>query len=188
VLSSPDALDPQAVARTLEPVEATLLRLLLERPYLRTLVADRLSVDDFTTTPARELWRAIDTQPIDGFERSKFADGLEPTLEAVARTLFASVDPLPDEESMLGQAVEQSLVALERTRISELLDFKRAELAEAEAASDEAVSGQLRRDVLELQARRLDLDRRREDTSLLTKRRQSRDPKPIPQPATTGGT
>jgi DNA primase len=188
VLASPDALDPQAVARTLEPVESGLLRLLLERPHVRERVAGRLSADDFVTTPARELWRAIDGQPIEGFERSKFADSLEPTLAAVARTLFARIDPLPDDESALDQAIEQSLLALERNRVSELLDFKRAELAEAEAADDDAAADRLRRDVLELHARRLDLDRRRDDTSLLAKRRIASNPKPSPQPATTGGT
>jgi hypothetical protein len=46
VLASPDALDPAAVARTLEPAEAGLLRLLLLRPYLRDLVANRLEAAD----------------------------------------------------------------------------------------------------------------------------------------------
>jgi hypothetical protein len=180
VLASPDALDPEAVARMLEPVEAGLLRLLLERPYLRELVAGRLSADDFVTTPARELWRQIEATPAAGFERSRFVDSLEPTLAAVARTLFARTDPLPDDETDLRQAVEQSLLTLERNRVAELLEFKRAEMAEAEAAHDESLSASLRNDVLELQARRLELDRRREATTMLHTRR-------TPSPAATGG-
>jgi DNA primase len=187
VLSSPDALDPESVARTLEPVEGALLRLLLVRPHLRELVVGRLSADDFTTTPARELWRQIEASPTEGFEGSRFVEALEPTLAAVARTLFARTDPLPDDESALRQAVEQSLLTLERNRVSEMLEYKRAELSEAEAAGDSATAAVVRRDVLELQARRLELDKRREATTLLTNRRSAPKPTTNPQPATTGG-
>jgi DNA primase len=190
LLASPDALDPEAVARTLEPVEAGLLRLLLERPYLRELVAGRLAGDDFVTTPARELWRQLEAVPAAGFERGRFVESLEPTLAAVARTLFARTDPLPDDEADLRQAVEQSLLTLERNRIGELLEYKRAELAEAEASRDDAAAGRLRADVLELQARRLELDRRRDATTLLHTRRSGKPTKPTtpPTPAPTGGT
>ncbi len=182
VLASPDALDPEAVSRTIEPVEAALLRLLLLRPYLREQVSGRLAEADFVTTLARELWRQIDATESVGFDRSNFVDGLEPTLAAVARTLFARTDPLPDDESALHQAVEQSLLTLERNRVAELLDYKRAELSEAEAAGDADVAPSLRRDVGDLLARRLELDRRREGTTLLANRRHTLEP------TTTGGT
>ena len=181
VLASPDALDPEAVARTIEPVEAGLIRLLLLRPYLRELVAGRLAPADFVTTPARELWRAIDAWPAAGFDRAAFVESLDPTLGAIARTLFARTDPLADDEDDLRQAVEQSLLSLERSRISELLEYKRAELAEAEAEADGAMVGQLRNDVLDLQNRRLELDRRRATTTLMNSRRR-------PIATTTGGT
>ncbi len=178
VLASPDALDPEAVARTLEPVEATLLRLLLVRPYLREQVVSRLTAADFVTTPARELWQRLEATPAVGFDRAAFLASLDPTLAAVAQTLFARSDPLPDDETSLSQAVEQSLVALDRNRISERLDFMRAELSEAEAADDQQAADRLRRDVLDLQARRLELDRRRDATTLLTTRRTNRAPTP----------
>jgi DNA primase len=178
VLSSPDALDPEAVARTLEPVEAALLHLLLVRPYLRNLVEGRLAAADFVTTPARELWQRIEATPIAGFDRAAFVESLDPTLAAVARTLFARTDPLPEDESALSQAIEQSLLALERNRLTERLEFVRAELSEAEAADDEQAASQLRRTVLDLQARRLDLDRRREQATLLTTRRPQQAPTP----------
>ena len=171
VLASPDALDPEAVARTLEPVESSLLRVLLLRPYVREQLADRLSADLFVTTPARELWRALESTPAVGFDRASFVDGLDPTLAAVARTLFARNDPLPDDDESLHQAVEQSLLGLERNRITERLDFVRAELSEAEAANDALASERLRREALELQTQRLDLDRRRDQTTVLTPRR-----------------
>ncbi|HUR16220.1 MAG TPA: DNA primase [Candidatus Limnocylindrales bacterium] len=171
VLSSPDALDPEAVARTLEPIESALLHLLLVRPYVRNALSGRLTPDLFVTTPARELWRQVEASPVVGFERAAFVDSLEPTLAAVARTLFARIDPLPEDEDALGQAMEQSLLGLERNRMTERLEFMRAELSEAEAAGDAEVAERLRRDVQELQAERLDLDRRRENTTVLTSHR-----------------
>ena len=187
VLASPEALDPEAVARTLEPVEAGLLRLLLLRPYLREQIGDRLTAEDFVTTPARELWRALGAQPTAGFDRSAFVDSLEPTLAAVARTLFARNDPLPDDEGDLRQAVEQSLLSLERNRINERLDFVRASMAEAEAGGDAEQAAALRQEALALQARRLELDRRREATSLLAQRRPNQKTNPNRTPTHAGG-
>jgi DNA primase len=181
VLASPDALDPEAVARTLEPIESAMLRVLLVRPYVREQLGDRLTAELFVTTPARELWRAIEATPAVGFDRAAFVDGLDPTLAAVARTLFARSDPLPEEDESLHQAVEQSLLGLERNRITERLEFVRAELSEAEAADDADASERLRREVLELQTQRLDLDRRRDQTTVLTQRRSR-------QPAATAAT
>ena len=171
VLASPDALDPESVARTLEPVESALLRVLLVRPYVRDVLAGRLSADLFVTTPARELWRKIEATPAVGFDRAAFVESLDPTLAGLARTLFARNDPLPDDDDALRQGVEQSLLGLERNRINERLEFFRAELSEAEAESDTSASERLRREVLELQAQRLDLDRRRDQTTVLTPRR-----------------
>jgi len=178
ILASPDALDPEAVARTLEPIESGLLRLLLLRPYLRDQVAGRLGPGDFVTTPARELWRRLEATPAAGFDRAAFVVTLDPMLAAVARTLFARTDPLPEDDQTLGQAVEQSLLSLERNRMSERLEFTRAELAEAEATADDETATRLRREVQELQAHRLELDRRRDETSLLSQRRTARTPTP----------
>ena len=178
ILASPDALDPEAVARTLEPIESGLLRLLLLRPYLRDQVAGRLGPGDFVTTPARELWRRLEATPAAGFDRAAFVVTLDPMLAAVARTLFARTDPLPEDDQTLGQAVEQSLLSLERNRMSERLEFTRAELAEAEATADGETATRLRREVQELQAHRLELDRRRDETSLLSQRRTARTPTP----------
>jgi DNA primase len=171
VLSSPDALDPEAVARTLEPVESALLRLLLVRPYVRDGLVGRLSADLFVTTPARELWRRIEATVAAGFDRAAFVESLDPTLAAVARTLFARTDPLPDDDDGLRQAVEQSLLGLELNRMTERLEFLRAEMSEAEASGDSSAAERLLHEVLELQAKRLDLDRRRDQTTVLTQRR-----------------
>jgi hypothetical protein len=127
------------------------------------------------TTPARELHRAllaaVDASGADTFDRAAFVDRLEPTIGVVARTLLARMGPLPDGELAARQAVDQSLLTLERARLAETIEFNRAQMAEAEAAGNEAEVDGLQRVVLELQRRRLELDRAVADTSLLAQRR-----------------
>jgi DNA primase len=171
VLASPGALDPRAVDRSLDPTEKALLRLLLERPSLVPITQARLTPESLTTTPARELYRALVAAP-QPFDRTVFLAGLEPTLEAIARTLYATPDPLPDTEDDVRQALDQIVLTLEKARLAELIDYKRAELADAESAGDDATRDRVQQDVLELQRRRLALDRQRQSASLLANRRR----------------
>jgi DNA primase len=175
ILAQPDALDPRAVERALEPAEATLLRLLLLDPRLVAEVAGEITPDLFVTTPARELWRALldaDRAEVSGsFDRAAFIGALEPTLRVTAQTLVASSAPLPDDDEGVRQAIRQSLLALERSRLSEVFEYARARLAEAEAGEDPTEVDRLQREVLDLQRRRLELDRAVADASLLARRR-----------------
>jgi DNA primase len=173
ILASPGALDPQAVERTLEPVESALLRLLLVHPSRQVRVRDRLPAEAMVTTPARELWIAVladrDADPEGAFSRDRFLASLDPTLEALARTLYARSDPEPATEEALDQAIEQCLMSLERRRLIELFDFKRAELAEAEAAADTATRDRVQQEILALQRERAELDHRLDTETLLAK-------------------
>ena len=173
VLASPGALDPQAAARALEPVESTLLRLLLVYPEQQDAVAGRLTPEAFRTTPARELWRAIvadrAADPAASFRRDRFLAALDPTLEALARTLYARTDPLPPDTASVEQAIDQCLLRLEQRRLSELFDYKRAELAEAEALGDQHARDRLRSEIRALEEERAALDRRVAERSLLRK-------------------
>jgi DNA primase len=171
VLASPDALDPESVARLLKKAEFTLLRLLLLRPYLRDELSDPTAIE-FVSTPAREIWARLRDVPAAGFDRAAFVEGLDPTLAGVVRTMFADLDPLPDDELALRQALDQSLLTLSRNRIDEEIGAKEFDIREAEAAGDRVTAERLLRDVSELKSRRLDLDRRRQETTLLTQRRQ----------------
>ncbi len=182
VMASPGALDPTSVERALEPVESSLLRLLLTHPGLIAGVHDRLTPGMLSTTPARELLRALLEAPVP-FERTSFLASLEPTTETVARTLYSLSDPLPQTEDALRQSLDQSLLTLEGMRIKELLDFKTAELGEAQAAGDSAARERLQQDVLALQRQRLTLDRQRRDTTLLSQRRHI----PATDPHTAAG-
>ncbi len=175
VMAQPDALDPRAVERAIEPAEAALLRLLMRYPSYYHATAESLAADPFVTTPARELWKALGATVIEGgsvdFELKSFIEGLEPTTRAVAQTLIARNAPLPEDEPAIHQAIDQSLLTLEKARLAEAIEFTRARLADAEAASDTAELERLQREVLDLQRRRLELDRAVDDTSLLARRR-----------------
>jgi DNA primase len=175
LMAQPDALDPRAVERAVDPAEAALLRLLLRYPSRSHDVAQKLDGGVFVTTPARELWKALSEQLTqhgsDHFELKSFIEGLEPTTRAVAQTLISGSSPVPDQEAQIRQAIEQSLLTLERSRLSEQIEYTRARLAEAEAAHDATELSQLQLEVLDLQRRRLELDRAVDDTSLLARRR-----------------
>ena len=170
VMATPGALDPRAVERALEPVESTLLRLLLVNPGLIPDLEGRLAPAALVTTPARELWKALLAAPRP-FDRKPFLDGLEATLATIARTLYASTAPLPETELALQQAIDQSLLTLERSGLDDEVEFKRAELAEAEANADRDTARALLEEVRGLQARREDLDERKQGASLLASRR-----------------
>jgi DNA primase len=185
VLASPDALDPQAAARTLDPVELALLCLLLVHPDWQENLRDRLAPGDLLTTPARELWRAILADRAGdasgAFQRDRFLEALDPTLATLARTLYARTDPDPDSEVALEQAFDQCLLRLEKRRLADLFDYRRAELAEAEADGDAATRERLRDEIRRLNDERADLDRRLDDATLLARHRAH----PGAEPATT---
>ena len=68
VMAQPDALDPRAVERAVEPAEAALLRLLMRYPSRFRETAQKIDGDPFETTPARELWKALTDQLIESGE------------------------------------------------------------------------------------------------------------------------
>ncbi len=175
VMAQPDALDPRAVERAIEPAEATLLRLMLRYPSYYHATVETFDHDPFVTTPARELWKALGealTQTGSAtFELKSFIEGLESTSRAVAQTLIARTTPLPDDQSAIQQAIDQSLLTLDRARLAEQIEYTRARLAEAEAAADTVELKRLTHEVLDLQRRRLELDRAADGTSLLARRR-----------------
>jgi len=183
VLSSPDALDPESVGQLIRRAEFSLLRLLLLRPYLRSEldagVDERI---EFVSTPAREIWTRLQEQPIAGFDRQAFVDSLDDTLAGVVRTMFADLEPLPDDDMALRQALDQSLLTLRRNRMDEEIGAKEFDIREAEAAGDRQTADALLREVRDLKQRRLDLDRRRNETTVLSQKRST------PTPAAAGAT
>ncbi|MBA2489692.1 MAG: DNA primase [Chloroflexi bacterium] len=186
VMSSPDALDPQAVERALEPIESTLLRLVLIHPELVARLEGRLTAEMLVTTPARELWLAI----VAGLgqdrrlDRTGFMASLEPTIGAIARTLFALSDPLPERQEDLILELDQCLLRLDKRRLDERFDYQRGELAEVESAGDGAARERIHREIESLSRERRELDQLMASTTLLNRRRPIADG----LPSTAGGT
>ncbi len=87
------------------------------------------------------------------------------------RTLYARTRPDPDGDAALDQAVDQCLLRLEQRRLADLFDYRRAELAEAEADRDTAAASRLRDEVRELDRRAPILDRRLSESTLLARHR-----------------
>ena len=116
VLASPDALDPEAVARTLEPAESGLLRLLLLRPYLRDLVANAPRSRRLRDDPgARAVEGDRPPRIAVGFDRADLRRLARPDAGGmVAQTLFARPIRCRTTKRTLRQAVEQSLLSLRR--------------------------------------------------------------------------
>jgi len=187
VLSSPDALDPESVGRLIRRAEFSLLRLLLLRPYLRNELAATGAQNEveFVSTPAREIWIRLQEQPVSGFDRQAFVDGLDATLAGVVRTMFADSEPLPEDETQLLQALDQSLLTLRRNRIDEEIGAKEFDIREAEAAGDRPTADRLLREVSLLKSRRLELDRRRDQSTVLSQHRSQQTPATA---GATGGT
>ncbi len=184
VLSSPDALDPESVGRLIRRAEFSLLRLLLLRPYLRNEL-DASGVDndiEFVSTPAREIWTRLQSQPVAGFDRQAFVDSLDDTLAGVVRTMFADLEPLPDDDDGLHQALDQSLLTLRRNRLDDEIGAKEFDIREAESAGDRETAERLVREVRDLKGRRLALDRQRDETTVLSQKRSN------PTPAAAGAT
>jgi DNA primase len=184
VLSSPDALDPESVGQLVRRAEFSLLRLLLLRPYLRNdLAASGVESEiEFVSTPAREIWLRLREQPVAGFDRQVFVDSLDATLAGVVRMMFADLEPLPEDDNSLHQALDQSLLTLRRNRMDEEIGAKEFDIREAEAGGDRATADRLLREVSLLKQRRLDLDRQRNETTVLSQKR------PTPTPAAAGAT
>ena len=86
--------------------------------------------------------------------------------------MYADPEPLPDDDVALRQALEQSLLTLRRNRLDEEIGAKEFDIREAEAEGDRPTAEALLREVVELKQRRLDLDRQRDTTTVLTQRRQ----------------
>jgi hypothetical protein len=123
-----------------------------------------------------------DADPAGEFRRDRFLDGLDPTLAALARTLYARADPLPSGAD-LQFALDDCLRTLKRRRIDDRLEYLRAELVEAESSGDDARAEALRRDISAQVAGRFDLDRQL--TGLLHRPKTTTDSK---TPAHAGGT
>jgi DNA primase len=180
IMSSPDALDTKAELKALSLEESRLLRLLLIVPEQQERVAETLAAQklQLPSTPARELLAAMladrqrdrEAGGPGRFERGRFLEALPSELRGLAIALYAERGPDPNEldGNRVRIGVDQCLLALEADRLEEEVRFNAGELVEAQAAADSGAVARLLELQRHLNEARRSLDRRRQDTSLLT--------------------
>ena len=186
MLAARDLPSPDELVRSIGPVEAELLRLLLLVPDEQLRVADRLPPHLLSSALARELWGAMlaDREPgPDGeprrFERGRFLDALDEESRALAIALYASRAPIPGlgdspdggavDVGLVDHGVDQCILRLELDRLEERGAYTRGELTEAELRGDAASIPALMEDERSLNEARRSLHRRIDDASLLAR-------------------
>jgi len=181
VLASPDALPIRDILRAITAVESELLRLLLLVPDQQLRVVDELGPDQLPSTVARELFRAIVLQraPNDEGIHPPFAweallQSLDDETAALARALVARPGPDPRglAASALDYEVTRLLIELEDDLLRERSDYNEAAQGEAERAADREAIERLLLERRQINEMRRSLDRRRDQTRLLTSHRR----------------
>jgi DNA primase len=195
VRAAEESVTPEKVVGSITPVEIELLRLLLLLPDQQARVEDVLRPEELPSTVARELYAAIladrrlgavaagDSDGPGQFERGRFLESLDPETRALALGLYALQRPdprnLPSQRVIYN--VDKCLLTLEADRLEERSAWNQAEQAEAELREDTEAMARLLAEERQINEARRSLDRRIEQTRLLTR------PTPVAgSPATAG--
>ena len=178
VLASPDALPVGEILRAITPEESELLRLLLLVPDQQARVADELGPDQLPSTVARELYRAIVLQRAPDergirppFDSVALLAGLDDETAGLARALYARTGPDPRTltGSQIDYEIARLLIELEDDQLRQRSEFNEVAQAEAERADDREAIARLMLERRTINESRRSLDRRREQTRLLTR-------------------
>jgi hypothetical protein len=183
VRAAAESVSPEAVVKSISPVEVELLRLLLLLPDQQARVEDVLRPEELPSTVARELYAAIladrrrgaeaagDPDGPGSFERGRFLEALDPETRALALGLYALERPDPRNlpTSRVIYNVDKCLLTLEADRLEERSAWNQAEQAEAELRGDHEAMGRLLAEEARINEARRSLDRRIEATRLLNR-------------------
>ena len=183
VRAAAESVSPEDVVKSITPVEVELLRLLLLLPDLQVRVEDVLKPEELPSTVARELYAAIladrrrgaelagDPDGAGRFERGRFLESLDPETRALALGLYAL--ERPDPRNLASQRViynvDKCLLTLEADRLEEQSAWNQAEQADAELRDDHEAMDRLLAEERQINEARRSLDRRIEQTRLLTR-------------------
>jgi DNA primase len=172
VRAAAESISPEEVVKSITPVEVELLRLLLLVPEQQARVVEVLKPVDLPSTVARELYSAIVVEFETGqFERGRMLDALDPETRALAIALYAHHGPDPSRlsEARLTYAIDKCLLTLEADRLEERGTWNQAEQADAERRGDAEAIRRLLDEERQINEARRSLDRRIEQTHLLTR-------------------
>jgi hypothetical protein len=183
VRAAAESVSPEEVVRAITPVEVELLRLLLLVPEQQERVSDQLKPEDLPSTVARELYRAVladrlagaaaagDPEGAGRFDRGRMLEALDPETRALAIGLYALDRPDPRNlpQQRVIYLVDKCLLTLEADRLEERSAWNQAEQADAERRADLGEMNRLLAEERQINEARLSLDRRTEQTRLLTR-------------------
>jgi DNA primase catalytic core len=172
VRAAAESVSPEEVVKSITPVEVELLRLLLLVPEQQERVIELLKPADLPSTVARELFAAIVAEFQTGsFERGRMLDAVDPETRALAIALYAHRGPDPSHLSTarLTYAIDKCLLTLEADRLEERGTWNQAEQADAERRGDADEIRRLLDEERQINEARRSLDRRIEQTHLLTR-------------------
>ena len=178
VLASPDALPVGEILRAITPEESELLRLLLLVPDQQVRVAAEIGPDQLPSTVARELYKAIVLQRAPDehgvhppFDSAALLAALDEETVALARALYARTGPDPRTltAAQLDYEIARLLIELEDDQLRQRSEFNEVAQAEAERADDRETIARLMLERRSINEARRSLDRRREQTRLLTR-------------------
>ncbi|HLX36033.1 MAG TPA: DNA primase [Candidatus Limnocylindrales bacterium] len=180
VLAAPDTLPVTDILRGVLPQEAELLRLLLLVPEIQLRITESIGPDRLPSTVARELFRAVvlAREPNDEgvhppFSMTALVEGLDPETAALAQAVLARQGPSPREltDVDLTYELERLTIDLEERALAERSEYLQSALAEAEQAGDRDAVDRLVRENQGMNDQRRSLDRRRDQTRLISARR-----------------
>jgi len=184
VRAAQEEVSPEAVVRSITPVEQELLRLMLLVPDQQARVAIALHEGglQLPSTVARELYAAIVHQRgLDGeagvqgdpvpFVRGALLDALDPETRALAIALYARPGPDPVElpPARIVYAIDKLLITLEQDQLEDQIAYTQAEQADAELRGDPEAMRRLLDQERQYHEARRSLDRRAEQTHLLSR-------------------
>ena len=184
VRAAQEQVSPEEVVRSITPVEQELLRLMLLVPdeQARVAIALKSAGLQLPSTVARELYAAllhqrgldgeagVEAEPVP-FVRGALLDALDPETRALAIALYARSGPDPVElpPTRIVYAIDKLLITLEQDQLEDQISYTQAEQADAELRGDpDAMRRLLDLERTYHEARR-SLDRRAEQTHLLSR-------------------
>ena len=178
VTNAPDALPVTEILRGVSRTEQELLRLVLLVPETHDAVLDGLGPDRLPSQVAREVYRAvvIARAPDDHgirppFSLSAILDGLDDESRALGQALISRPGPNPRDlgDRSIAYEIERLTLELDDTEWQERSGFNRDATAEAERDGDTETVERLTLERRFLNEQRRSLDRRRDQTRLLTR-------------------
>ncbi len=178
VTRAPDALPVTEILRGVSRTEQELLRLVLLVPEVHDAVLDGLGPDRLPSQVARELYTAIvlarardDHGVRPPYALPAILDGLDEESRALGQALASRPGPNPRDlgDRALAYEVERLVLELEDTEWQERSAWNRDATAEAERDGDSETVERLTLERRHLNEQRRSLDRRRDQTRLLTR-------------------